>query len=290
MTTPNLPSSDWTGRLLVITAAVLWSSSGFFAKAPTFQDWPIESRGLLFAFWRALFAALVLVLFVRKIQWTWRLVPLTITFVLMNWTFLSAMVKCESSLAMWLQYTAPAWVFLGAWAFWKETPQRSDWWLLGFAALGVAIILSARMSGASALGVWYGLASGVCFAGVVLSIRSMRDIDSAWLIFVAHAVTAVVLSPVVITGQTWPDGKQWLYLALFGAVQMGIPYVLFSLGIKRISSHQASGLTLLEPVLVPVWVFLAWRHAADYQFPALTTIIGAGLILSGLLMSHWKSK
>ena len=287
---PAPPVSNTVGRLLVIAAAVLWSSSGFFAKAPTFSSWPIESRGILFAFWRALFAALILVLFVRKIRWTWRLLPLMVVFVLMNWTYLSGMVYCESSLAIWLQYTAPAWVFLGAWALWKEIPKHNDWLMLGFAAIGVAIILSAKMSGASSIGVWYGLASGVFFASVVLCLRSLRDLDSAWLIFLAHAVTAAALAPFAVGGETWPQGKQWLYLALFGSVQMGIPYVLFSQALKRISSHQASGLTLLEPVLVPLWVWLAWRQAPDYEYPAVTTVMGAALILAGLLVSYRKTK
>ena len=47
----------WRGRLLVIAAALLWSTSAFFAKAPIFDDWPVESRGLLLACWRGLFAS-----------------------------------------------------------------------------------------------------------------------------------------------------------------------------------------------------------------------------------------
>ncbi len=35
------------GRLLVLLAAVMWSTSGFFAHAPVFEDWPREMRGPL---------------------------------------------------------------------------------------------------------------------------------------------------------------------------------------------------------------------------------------------------
>ncbi len=49
-------SSLWRGRLLIVTAAVMWSTSGFFAKAPIFDDWPLETRGILLAFWRTFFA------------------------------------------------------------------------------------------------------------------------------------------------------------------------------------------------------------------------------------------
>lgn len=59
------------GRVLILMAAVMWSTSGFFAKAPLFADWPLEIdgmpvRGPLLAFWRAAFASLVLLPFVRK--------------------------------------------------------------------------------------------------------------------------------------------------------------------------------------------------------------------------------
>ena len=54
-----------TGRLLILIAAIMWSTSGFFAKSPLFSDWPLTADGTpvggpLLAFWRALFACLVL--------------------------------------------------------------------------------------------------------------------------------------------------------------------------------------------------------------------------------------
>ena len=65
---------------------------------------------------------------------------------------------------------------------------------------------------------------------------------------------------------------------------MGLPYVLFARGLKSVPSHEASGIGLLEPVLLPVWVFLAWRHAADYSPPQWWTLVGGGLILAGLIV------
>jgi drug/metabolite transporter (DMT)-like permease len=70
----------------------------------------------------------------------------------------------------------------------------------------------------------------------------------------------------------------------FGILQMGLPYVLFARGLKSVPSHEASGIGLLEPVLLPVWVFLAWRHAADYAPPRWWTMVGGGLILVGLIL------
>ena len=69
-------------------------------------------------------------------------------------------------------------------------------------------------------------------------------------------------------------------------LQIGIPYLLFARGVSTVSSHEASGLTLLEPLLVPVWVFVAWHQSPEYAPPALTTIVGGGLILTGLLLRY----
>ena len=287
---PVTKISVWQGRLLIVLAAFMWSTSGFFAKAPIFENWPEGSRGVLLAFWRAVFASAILIFMVRKVAWSWKMIPMVAIFAMMNWTYLTGMVHCESTLAIWLQYTAPAWVFLVSWICFRDNPVWRDWVLLAFATIGVAIILRAELWGASPIGVRYGLVSGVGFAGVVVMLRSLREYDAAWLIFLNHIVTAIFLLPALLEKGVYPSGVQWGYLACFGMLQMGIPYLLFARAVHSVSSHEASGLTLLEPILVPVWVFLAWHNSPDYESPAWTTIVGGGLILTGLVVRYIGQK
>ncbi len=280
----------WRGRLLVVVAVVLWSTSGFFTKAPVFDDWPQASRGNLLVFWRAAFASLVLVFLVRKVTWTWRLLPGAISFTGMNWAFLGAMVSGEAALAIWLQYTAPVWVFLVSWWWFREKPTTGDWMLLALATVGVTLIVLTQAVGGMSPGFSLGLIAGVFFAGVVLSLRQLRDLDSAWIVFLFHISTAIVFLPSLLQSQIFPSGQQWLYLGGLGILQMGIPYVLFARGLKSVTSHEASGLTLLEPVLVPIWVFIAWREHVEYQAPEWTTLAGGGFILAGLLLRYVFAK
>ena len=63
--------SEWQARALVLIASIMWSTSGFFVKSPYFTGW----AGPLLAFWRAMFACLVLWPMVRQPSWNWRLVP-----------------------------------------------------------------------------------------------------------------------------------------------------------------------------------------------------------------------
>ena len=273
-------------RWLVVVAAIMWSTSGFFAKAPTFQDWPEESKGILLAFWRAAFACVVLVPMVRRPEWSWKLLPMAVSFVLMNITYLTAMVKGDPANAIWMQNTAPVWVlFVGVFVF-RESARGLDFLLVALCGAGVGVILYFEALDQSLEAVLYGLASGVFYAGVVLSLRQLRAVEAAWLVSVNHVATAVVLAPYVVATGVWPHDEQWFYLAAFGILQMGLPYLLFARGLRRIPGHEAAGFSLLEPLLVPVWVYVAWHGAASYEPPSRWTLIGGGCILVGLLLRY----
>ncbi len=273
-----------SGRILIILAALLWSTSALFVKSPAFGDWAPESRGVALAFWRAMFAGLLLTLCVRRIRWDKRLLLSGALFAAMNASYLSAMVFVEASQAIWLQYTAPFWVLAGSWLLLRERPPRShlaSWLVL---AIGVGLVLSTCDWLTSPLGIGLGLTSGLCFAGIVLTLRWMRDLDSAWIILVNHAVTALVLAPFVWQAGVFPNATQGTMLALFGMLQMGLPYVLFAIAIRAVPSAQASALLLLEPLFLPLWVWFAYRHLPNYQPPHWGTLAGGALIVIGLLL------
>lgn len=289
----NGPQSQLAGRLLILAAALLWSLGGLFAKAPVFDDWPVESRGALLAFWRALFAGLLLAPMVRRPRWQPALVPLTAAFTGMNITYLSAMSLTTAANAIWLQCTAPVWVFVLSAVWGTDRFDRRDLFTLACAGLGVGLILSRELprsaaagmpAGASQWGVGLALTAGVCYAIVVMAMRQLRETDGAWLVALCHLVAATVLAPYVVWMGVWPSPVQLAVLAAFGLLQMGLPYWLFARGLRSISGQEASGLGLIEPVLMPIWVFLAW-----HEEPAWWTLVGGGLILAGLMLRYtWR--
>jgi drug/metabolite transporter, DME family len=268
-------------RLLVFIAALLWSASGLVVKSPCLEGW----SGPQLAFCRAAFACLALWPFVRKPRWTLRLIPMTILFAGMNYTYLTAMVKGTAANAIWLQCTAPVWVLLvgvfvlGERAIWR------DWFMLACSSVGVGFILYFESRGVGLDAVLWGLASSFFYAGVVLSLRQLRDYDAVWLAALNHLVTVIALAPFAIAAYELPTGIQWPLLAAFGILQMGLPYVLFARGLKRIPGHEATGIALIEPILNPLWVFAAWGFK-----PAWWTVVGGLCILIGLAVRYlWPS-
>ncbi len=269
------------GRLWIVVAAVLWSSSGLFAKAPTFADWPADQRGILLAFWRALFAGLLLLPMVRRPRWDVRLVPLCLTFAAMNVAYLSAMTLTTAANAIWLQSTAPWWVFLVGVVVLRQPFARGERLPLVIGGLGLAIILWFEVRGQAQAGVLCGLVSGLTYAGVVMSLRWLRQYDAVWLVAVSHLATAAMMLPYVLYLGVWPTPAQLPVLAAFGILQMAVPYVCFARGLRSISAQEATGIGLLEPLLLPVWVYLVWGEA-----PAPWTLVGGGLILAGLVLRY----
>jgi drug/metabolite transporter (DMT)-like permease len=286
MTAPHEPSSSanaMLGRISIVLAAVMWSSSGLFAKNQLFDSWPVGERGIVLAFWRALFAGALVLPLVRRPRASVWLVPMALCFTGMNVTYLQAMTRTTAANAIWLQSTAPMWVFVFGIALGWERAGGRDLVPLAFGLLGTGLILVSELIQdeiGSTLGVLCGLASGMLYAGVLVFIRRLRDQNSAWLVVVNHLTAAALLSPFALASSA-PDAKQLATLACFGLVQMGLPYMLLARGLRDVSSQEGAAIGLLEPVLLPIWVYLAYGER-----PAAWTIAGGALILVGLAIRY----
>lgn len=84
-----------------------------------------------------------------------------------------------------------------------------------------------------------------------------------------------------------PSGRDWPLLIGFGALQMALPYVLFARGLRTVRAPEAALITLIEPTLNPVWVWL--RHG---ERPADATLLGGLILLLGVLIRYipWETR
>ena len=276
---PPRTISSKRGRTLLIAAAILWSTNGLIVKSPPLQAIPLEDRGLLLACYRSLFASLALLPLVgwRRARWRPGLLVSIATFTAMNTLYVIGLTRTSAAAATFLQYTSTVWVFLFGWFALKERVHRGNIVALLCAVAGIAFIVLSERDQQRAEGNLIALGSGVAYAGVILSLRWLRDEDSAWLTFLNHLVSGLVLLPFVLPRGIELQPLQWLLIALLGVVQMGLPYVLAARGVALVTVQEAALLLLLEPILNPLWVWLCWGEHVGWP-----TLIGGGLILGGL--------
>jgi drug/metabolite transporter (DMT)-like permease len=188
--------------------------------------------------------------------------------------------------AIILQYTAAAFVFFLAIPLLKEYPQRKDWWVLGATMAGVACIFS-RAEEAGFWGVSCGLASGWSFAILTILLRRYKDKEPLFIISVNNFCVALILLPWVYI-ELWLSPRDLILMVVMGVVQLGSPYVLCAHALRRVQARDAVLISLLEPLLNPIWVYLAVA-----EMPADRTILGGAIILAGLcfrygLLGGWR--
>lgn len=271
------------GRLLVVAAAVLWSLSGFFVKSPWLADLPAASAGPTIAFYRCVFAFVILLPFVRpsRIRWHPALLLMAGFFASMNILLICSMTRTSAANAILLQYTAPIWMFVASVTLLGERADRRNLAALVLGMAGVGVIVVAFWGGTEASGVLMGLGAGVSYGGVVVCLRVLRDHDPFVLVALNHGVSALVVLPWIAGQGSVPDAGQLATLFAFGTLQMAVPYVLFSRGMRTVSPQEAGVITLIEPIINPVWVLLLWHEPV-----ALATVIGGAFILAGLAVRY----
>jgi drug/metabolite transporter (DMT)-like permease len=286
--TPASPSPV-RGRLLVLAAAVLWSLSGVLVKLLTqpnalgLASPPVP--GLLIAFYRALFAGLTFGLLLRRRDVSFRplMLVMMVCFAAMNVSFITALDRGTAANAIILQYTAPIWMVLVSVCWLKEPATPRGITALVVAMVGVAVIVADALRQPAAedlVVVGIALGSGLTYAGVILCLRVLRGASARWLTVQNHLFAALVLLPAVIW-MTQPTLPQLALLALFGSVQMALPYWLVSRGLHSITPQEAGILSLLEPILNPVWTYLVVG-----EVPQPATFLGGALILSALVWRY----
>ena len=271
------PGGAAGGIALVLTAAVLWSSSGLFIKLLTLDGFALT--GL-----RSGIAVLVLLPFVRlrALRVDGIALLLMVAFAATQLCFVFSTRWTTAANAIALQSTAPAWVYLLG----CLTTRRVDVPLLGPLVLigaGIAAMLAEPAQGTSQQGNLLALGGGFAFAVSLICLRRVNQ-PAVGAVMVAHVgslLTALVLAPGAFHPGAVP-GWEWAVLVYLGAIQIGLSMILFTAGARRITVHQASVLTLLEPLLNPVWVYLVLGEApSGYGF------VGYGLILAGIVADFW---
>jgi drug/metabolite transporter (DMT)-like permease len=259
------------GRLLIVTTALLWSLAGVFIK---FLDLP----PLTIVFYRSVFAALVFTPFLRRKDWR---IDRPILISVISYTaaisaFVSANKLTTAANAIVLQYTAPLFVFLFSGIVLREKISRLNGFTLAASMIGVAIIFLGSAGQPDMAGVLLALLSGALFAAYMINLRKTQAVSPVYLTWINNVVCALLLL-LVVKSQLGLTSTQLGIVAVMGAVQLGLPYFLFSKGLQTVPLQEASLIALIEPVLNPLWVALVVG-----ELPSIATVAGGGMILVGL--------
>lgn len=258
--------------LLLVLAAICWSSGGFLIKS---VDWtPMGIAGT-----RSAIAAVILFFITKKFAFTWSRAQIggALAYAGTVILFVTANKMTTAANAILLQFTAPIYIAIfGAW-YLGEKSTRLDWLTIAAALGGMTLFFSDQISVQNAMGNVVAILSGVCFAWMVLFLRKQKNESPLESIFLGNLLAAGICLPFAVG--TSPPLIGWGYLLALGAIQLALPYLLYAMAIKHVSALEAILITFIEPILNPIWVLLLMGER-----PGPMALLGGGIILVSILV------
>ena len=264
--------------LLVLFAALLWSTGGLFIK------WT-KLSGLELSFYRALFAGITVAIFTRKegfgLNKLTALSSVIYAFVLL--LFVLATKQTTAANAIFLQYTAPAYLLILEPLIYREKFRAPDLITVVACLGGMALFFVGQLPPQDITGNILALTSGLCFAFYFLLLRhpKARDVNRASSVIYGSLLLVIFLAPAGLPALPTIDVRDAFSVVYLGVVQIGVSYVLFTKAMAHgVRSLDAGIVCYIEPVLNPVWVFLALGER-----PSGWALVGGTIIIVAVL-SH----
>jgi len=257
-----------SGVLAVVLAATVWSTAGLFIKLLPFEP-------LTILFYRSVCAALLFaVVFRRRVfQLNGATLLVSIFYALLMVTFVVSTKLTTAANSIFLQYTAPIYVLLLEPILFKIPLERLNIWTIIVCTLGMLLFFLGDLDVGNRTGDWIALGSGVLLAAMLLTQRKNDPSRHESSIFWGNILVVVVGFPSYLHSAP-PTPEQWAMLLFLGFIQIGLGFILFTYGLKRVLAIEGSLLAMLEPILNPVWVFLGYG-----ELPSRYAVVGGAIVI-----------
>lgn len=169
--------------------------------------------------------------------------------------------------------TGPVFAALLGWLVLREKVTPITWLAMLMAFAGVTVMVSGGIAASDKLGITYALAAVIAFAVMIVMLRrSPANHDTMPATALAGICAAVMCLFVVPTLQI--SMHDLLLSIALGSVQVGMGFILITLGSRSVPSAQVPLLALAETALSPLWVWLLVNET-----PARNTLIGGAIVL-----------
>ncbi len=178
--------------------------------------------------------------------------------------------------AILLQYTGTIYVLLAEPYFFKVKIQRVNVVTIIACAIGMLVLVSGELQGGDMLGNLIAIFSGFLFAALFIGQRLNPPEYQASSIFWGNILMGIVGLPWLLQS-AMPTLPEAAMLAFLGIFQLGLGFVLFTYGLKRVLAIEGALLAMLEPILNPVWVLIFYKEK-----PSTGAIVGGVIIIFAL--------
>ena len=176
-----------------------------------------------------------------------------------------------------LQFTAPIFVILLSVVFWKRRPQKLDLIACGVVLVGVLCFFVDSLEAGGMAGNILALLSGLSYAGVFL-LNDLPDSDPISSVFWGDVMSVAIGLPFLVR-ETDLGLVPMTSLVILGASQVGLAYILLTIGLRTTPAVTASLVSGIEPVLNPILVAVFYHESIGPL-----ALLGAAIVVGGVVI------
>ena len=263
----------------MLVAAVAWSSAGLAQHA-------LDATPATQVLGRALFAFLALLVLVAVTEGSGIVtslrslgragVAVAVFLAISSGTFFLALNYTSVANVLFLQAASPIMAALLGWAVLSERISRRTWFAMGVAAVGVTVMVASSFD-AGAMAVVLPIVMTASFAIVIVITRYRRDVSMMPATCASQALVIVVAAPFASLGSV--TQTDWGLFFALGTFQMGVGLALLTVGARLLPPAEVALLSLLEVVLGPLWVWLAYSER-----PGTATLVGGVVVTAAVVV------
>lgn len=265
----------WTerqkGLAAIFLAALLWSSGGLFIKLVPYTPMQIS-------FFRCSIAAFTFAVIFRGslLQFNKLSILNSFFYAATLIFYVIAMKTTTAANAIFLQSTAPIYVLIFEPILNKTNWEKANIITIAVCFGGMILFFIGGLEPGQFEGNIFALMSGIVFAALFLGLKKNEKKYQQNSIFIGNIIVAIICIPFLSTLQEIVFTDLWKVIYL-GVFQIAIAYAFFSTGLKRVFAVEASIISMVEPILNPVWVFFGYG-----EVPSVTAIIGGIIIITAI--------
>lgn len=264
--------SSKKAMMLMALCAFMWSIGGLFIKL-------LPWNPLVISGFRSLIAAAVLLIYMRVKGHRFVCSPqillagLGLTGTMLFFVIASKLTT--SANAIILQSTNPVHIMIMSAVFFRVRYQKWELFLVGLILAGISMFFVDQLSPGNLMGNIIALMSGVSMGVMYLfSSRLPNEESSISATLLGQCAAAAIGTGASVFYPPEVTPGTVLTILILGAVQLGIPYVLYSIAVRNCSPLSCSLIGMIEPLLNPVWVFLIMGER-----PGFFALLGGSIVL-----------
>jgi len=267
------------GQLFVALAALAWSTAGLFQRGLSIDTTTQVAGRALFAF-GALLGFVVLSERGRTIEVFRSMgragVAVAVCTAVASGSFIVALNHASVANVLFMQAVAPVLAALLAWIALRESVTGRTALSMGVALLGVGLMVGGAGSG-GAVGVGASFVMTLAFAAAIVITRHKREVSMAPAICFSQLLVLLAFAPLADAASV--TGEDLGLLVLLGVGQMGLGLAFLTIGARLIPAAETALITLLEVVLGPLWVWLAYGEK-----PVAATLAGGSVVIAAVVL------